>query len=81
MVYRSNLQSINADTSGTYWVEVILMVKAKDTIILSITSLPLINLGTDTAICNGDSIFGCENLGIRLLMVNNRNYKNNNSEV
>jgi hypothetical protein len=50
-------QTIVASTAGVYFVEVSLGdCKAFDTIILGINALPVVDLGADVSICEGDSV-------------------------
>jgi gliding motility-associated-like protein len=49
--------NINVNQTGSYWVEVNLNgCKQKDTINVTISSLPNINLGNDTTICSGNTL-------------------------
>lgn len=54
----SNTNNLTIDTSNTYWVEVIDSngCMGSDTMIFLTDSLPVVNLGNDTAICIGDNI-------------------------
>ncbi|MCL6524717.1 MAG: gliding motility-associated C-terminal domain-containing protein [Thermoflavifilum sp.] len=51
-------QKITVDTAGTYWVRVTNMFgcSASDTMRLQINSLPIVNIGPDTAICQNTSL-------------------------
>ncbi|SFV36116.1 hypothetical protein, partial [Thermoflavifilum thermophilum] len=51
-------QSINVSTAGQYWVKVTNAngCSAADTIQLNVHPLPTVNLGPDTAICQGESL-------------------------
>ncbi|QOR75674.1 MAG: gliding motility-associated C-terminal domain-containing protein, partial [Thermoflavifilum sp.] len=51
-------QQININTAGTYWVKVTngFGCSAADTLQLTVNPLPIVNLGPDTAICQGESL-------------------------
>lgn len=50
-------QTISVNTTGSYWVKVTNGgCSASDTMMLAIQSLPIVNIGSDTAICAGNSI-------------------------
>ncbi|MBX5438851.1 MAG: gliding motility-associated C-terminal domain-containing protein, partial [Thermoflavifilum sp.] len=53
-----NGQTITVNTAGTYWVKVTDAngCSASDTLQLQIHPLPIVNLGNDTAICQGESL-------------------------
>ncbi|MBX6379773.1 MAG: gliding motility-associated C-terminal domain-containing protein, partial [Thermoflavifilum aggregans] len=50
--------SISVDTAGSYWVKVTSSsgCAASDTLQLTVNPLPIVNLGPDTAICQGESL-------------------------
>ena len=49
--------SLEVTTTGTYWLTVTVAgCSASDTVNVSFTPLPIVNIGTDTAICYGDQI-------------------------
>ncbi len=53
----STTSSINISSAGSYWLQVNnAQCIASDTIIISINTFPVINLGNDTSICEGQTI-------------------------
>lgn len=53
----STASSLSVTTEGTYWVQVTNACgTAADTILISITPVPAVNLGNDAFICNGNSL-------------------------
>ena len=57
-------QIIIADTSGTYWVDVTNAgCTTRDSILVTINSLPVVNLGVDTTKCGGTVTLNASNAG------------------
>lgn len=48
--------SITIKQAGTYWLQANNGCKNSDTIAVTVKQLPMVNLGADTAVCQGDSI-------------------------
>ncbi|MGB0805518.1 MAG: gliding motility-associated C-terminal domain-containing protein [Salibacteraceae bacterium] len=54
----STSSSMVAKNAGTYWVEVTngCAVVSTDTIVITLTNYPVVDLGTDTILCDGDTL-------------------------
>ncbi|MBK9421466.1 MAG: gliding motility-associated C-terminal domain-containing protein [Flavobacteriales bacterium] len=53
----SSNSTLNVTTAGTYWAEVTLNgCTARDTILVSFNPLPVVNLGSDTTLCQGQTL-------------------------
>lgn len=66
-------QTINVNASGTYYVEVTAAnsCKGRDTVVVTVNPLPIVNLGNDTAICAGNAlVLNAQNAGASYLWNN-----------
>ncbi|MGV9013301.1 MAG: gliding motility-associated C-terminal domain-containing protein [Flavobacteriales bacterium] len=53
----SSASTLNINTSGTYWAEVDLNgCTDRDTVLVSFNALPVVNLGSDTTLCQGETL-------------------------